>query len=69
MSDVIGDFVELSIDWSELKTLGVALLLRTAKGEIPENATVRYYISSAILTAQQFADAIHNDWMIENQFH
>ena len=37
--------------------------------EIPENATVRYYISSATLTARQFAEAIRNHWFIENQFH
>jgi predicted transposase YbfD/YdcC len=38
-------------------------------GEIPENVTVRYYTSSATLTARQFADAIRNHWMIENRFH
>lgn len=69
MSDVIEDFVELSTDGSELKTLGVSLSFRTTTGEIPENATVRYYIGSATLTAKQFADAIRNHWMIENQLH
>ena len=69
VSDVIGDFVELSADWPELKTLGVTLSFRTTNGEIPENATVRYYVSSATLAAKQFADAIRNHWMIENQFH
>lgn len=69
VSDVIGDFVELSIDWPELKTLGVAVSFRSDKDEIPENATVRYYISSAALTARQFAEAIRNHWFIENQFH
>lgn len=69
VSDVIGDFVELSADWPALKTLGVALSFRTTNGEIPENATVRYYISSAALDARQFAEAIRNHWFIENQFH
>lgn len=69
VSDVIGDFMALSTDWPELKTLGVALSFRTTQGEIPENATVRYYISSATFTAKQFADSIRNHWMIENQLH
>ena len=69
VSDIIGDFIELSINWPRLKTLGVAVSFRSDKDEIPENATVRYYISSATLTARQFAEAIRNHWFIENQFH
>ena len=69
VSDVIGDFVELSTDWPGLKTLGVAVSFRSNKDEILENATVRYYISSATLTARQFAEAIRNHWFIENRFH
>lgn len=69
VSDVIGDFAELCTDWPALKTLGVALSFRTSEGEIPEDVTVRYYISSATLTARQFAEAIRNHWMIENQLH
>ena len=69
VSDVIGDFAELCTDWPALKTLGVALSFRTSGGEIPEDVTVRYYISSATLTARQFAEAIRNHWMIENQLH
>ena len=69
VSDIIGDFIELSINWPRLKTLGVAVSFRSDKDEIPENATVCYYISSATLTARQFAEAIRNHWFIENQFH
>ena len=69
VSDIIGDFIELSMDWPRLKTLGVAVSFRSDTDEIPENATVRYYISSATLTARQFAEAIRNHWFIENQFH
>ena len=42
---------------------------RTTTEEIPENAIIRYYISSATLTAKQFANAIRKHWIIENQFH
>ena len=31
--------------------------------------TVRYYISSADLSAEQFATAIRNHWHVENKLH
>ncbi|STM20685.1 transposase [Escherichia coli] len=31
--------------------------------------TVRYYISSADLTAEKFATAIRNHWHVENKLH
>lgn len=52
-----------------MKTLGVAVSFRSGNDEIPENATVRYYISSASLNSRQFAEAIRDHWRIENQFH
>lgn len=69
VGEVMWDFVALSAEWPEFKTQDVALSFRTAQREIPESATGRYYISPAKLTAKQFADAIRNHWMIENQLH
>ncbi len=53
MSDVFGDFVDLSFEWPELQTLGITISFRQ-EGEMSQQKEmfVRYYISSAKLTAK-----------------
>ena len=56
VSDVIGDFVDLLFEWPVLKMLGVAISFRQEGEDIRDKTiSVRYYISSAKLTAKGFA--------------
>ncbi len=54
--------------WPALKTLGVAIGYRQEKGPSP-SLEYRYYISSATLTEEIFAQAVRSHWGIENNFH
>lgn len=63
-SELEGDFS----DWPKLTTIGVALGYRQAKGKEP-SLEYRYYISSAELTEQKFAEAVRGHWQIENCLH
>lgn len=55
-------------DW---KKLCVAVSFRSiiAEEKKEPEMTVRYYISSADLTAEKFATAIRNHWHVENKLH
>lgn len=54
--------------WQGLSTLGVAIGYRLDnKGKA--SLEYRYYISSAVLSKVQFADAVRSHWGIENQLH
>ncbi len=44
-------------------------LLSVHNSRTKEKMTVRYYISSADLTAEKFATAIRNHWHVENKLH
>ena len=54
--------------WPGLKTLGVAMGYRLAANG-KESLEHRYYISSAELNKEQFADAVRGHWGIENSLH
>lgn len=54
--------------WPSLTTMGVAISYRLEKGQ-KESMDYRYYISSAALSAQRFAEAVRQHWAIENQLH
>ncbi len=63
-----GDTVKQFPTWKGLNTLGVAIgYRRDSKGR--ESLEYRYYISSAVLTEEQFAKAVRGHWGIENQLH
>ena len=63
-----GDMVKQFPSWKGLSTLGVAIgYRRDSKGN--ESLEYRYYISSAVLTEEQFAKAVRGHWGIENQLH
>lgn len=71
VSDLFDEFVNLSFDWKGMKTLGVAMTFQEHKGkELDiEDICIRYYISSANLTATKFAQASREHWFIENKLH
>ena len=70
VSDIFDEFVNLSFDWKGMKTLGVVLSSRM-DGELfdSDNISIRYYISSAELTAEELASAVRSHWAIENKLH
>ena len=68
--DIFDEFVNLSFDWKGMKTLGVIVSARIAENGFDANdASVRYYISSASLTAKELAHAARSHWAIENKLH
>ena len=71
VSDLFDEFVNYSFDWSGMKSLGIALSFREIGDEILdiEDICIRYYISSAELTAERFAQAVREHWHIENKLH
>lgn len=70
VSDIFDEFVNLSFDWKGMKTLGIILSARMENGVFnTDDISVRYYISSAELTAEEFAHAAREHWAIENKLH
>lgn len=69
VSAITEDFDELRDDWVGLKTIGAAVCYRQIEGNPVKEPYIRYYISSAVLTAKKFADAIRSHWSIENKLH
>ena len=61
----IGDLV---FEWSGLKTLGYVVSFRTLKGEASTTA-VKFYISSAELSAKSLLIAAREHWSVENNLH
>lgn len=71
VSDVPDELVDFTFEWQGLKKLCVAVSFRS-EIKYPKKAPemqVRYYISSADLTAEKFATAMRNHWCIENKLH
>jgi predicted transposase YbfD/YdcC len=54
-------------DWPTVKAIGMAISVRQTGEEITEE--VRYYILSAYLSGQAFAQAARQHWSIENNCH
>ncbi|EHM3444056.1 ISAs1 family transposase, partial [Salmonella enterica subsp. enterica] len=71
VSDVTSEFIDFGFEWKNLKKLCVALSFRSeGKKQDPRTEpTVRYYISSANLTAREFAEATREHWYIETKLH
>ncbi len=54
-----------------MKTLGAVVAFRQV-GDTPQNiedVSIRYYISSADLTAEKLATSVRSHWSIENSLH
>lgn len=71
VSDVFDEFVNFSFDWEKLTTIGVAISFRSVGDDAPdlESVSVRYYISSAQLSAEKFATGVRDHWSVENSLH
>jgi predicted transposase YbfD/YdcC len=67
--DLFDEFIDLSFEWPSMKKLCVALSFRKMKGEISSDYCVRYYISSADLSARDFGESVRAHWGIENRLH
>ncbi|QMJ69877.1 ISAs1 family transposase [Escherichia fergusonii] len=71
VSDIPDDLFDFTCEWKGLKKLCVAVSFReeiAAQMKEPE-IYVRYYISSADLSAEKFARSIREHWHIENRLH
>lgn len=63
-----GKLSSIHSEWKGLKSIGVASGMRLEKsGKM--SLEYRYYISSASLTKERFAQAVRRHWGIENQLH
>ncbi|WP_280551814.1 ISAs1 family transposase [Halomonas sp. 25-S5] len=75
VSKVTEEFQELSYEWPELKSVGVVMSFRQEGDEAPETPMIRYYISSADLSAKssQKRPASIGSWRVcrrhRNQLH
>ncbi|EFG7616111.1 ISAs1 family transposase, partial [Escherichia coli] len=69
--DAPDELIDFTFEWKGLKKLCVAVSFRSiiAEQKKEPEMTVRYYISSADLTAEKFATAIRNHWHVENKLH
>jgi predicted transposase YbfD/YdcC len=54
--------------WQGLQTVAMVVSYRQVKGKKAQ-LNYRYYISSADLTEQEFADSIRKHWLVENTLH
>ncbi|MCL6272291.1 ISAs1 family transposase, partial [Sansalvadorimonas sp. 2012CJ34-2] len=71
VSGTFDEFVNLSFDWKGLQKLGAVVAFRQV-GDTPqniENVSIRYYISSAELTAESLANSVRSHWAVENKLH
>ena len=70
VSDVFDEFVNFSFDWKGMKTLGIAVSARMEGNSFnADDISIRYYISSAELTAEKLAKTTREHWFIENKLH
>ncbi len=71
VSDVPDELIDFTFEWKDLKKLCVAVSFRSElKGLRKEpEMQMRYYISSANLTAEKFATAMRGHWCVENKLH
>ena len=69
--DIPDELIDFTFEWKGLKKLCVAVSFRSiiAEQKKEPEMMVRYYISSADLTAEKFATAIRNHWHVENKLH
>lgn len=63
---ILGD---LALEWPEIKTLGIVAAMREEGGQPAKDISVRYYISSARLSAREMLEATRSHWSIESQLH
>lgn len=59
---------DLALEWPGIKSIGSTLSFRQVKGK-KASVSCKYYISSSVLTSEQFANAARDHWSIENSLH
>ncbi|WP_058910601.1 ISAs1 family transposase [Entomohabitans teleogrylli] len=71
VSDVPDEPIDFTFEWKDLKKLCVAVSFRSeiAERKKEPEMQVRYYMSSADLTAEKFARAMRGHWDVENKLH
>ncbi|EOC0649678.1 ISAs1 family transposase [Salmonella enterica subsp. enterica serovar Apapa] len=71
VSDVPDELIDFTFEWKDLKKVCMAVSFRSEKvsGKKEPEILVRYYISSADLTAEKFASAMRSHWDVENKLH
>ncbi|MCE9664052.1 ISAs1 family transposase [Halomonas sp. M5N1S17] len=69
VSEITDEFQEISNEWPGMKTLGVVMSFRQEGEGAPEAPMIRYYISSADLSAKKLAEAARQHWHVENKLH
>lgn len=71
VSDVTKEFFDFGFEWRNLKKVCVAISFRSEGKEHDPHTlpAIRYYISSADLTAKEFAEAIREHWYIGSKLH
>jgi predicted transposase YbfD/YdcC len=69
VKELTEEFQELNYEWSGLKMVGVVMSFRSEGDKVPIEPMIRYYISSADLSAKKFAEAARQQGYIENKLH
>lgn len=71
VSDIPNELIDYTFAWKDLRKIGMAVSFRSEiKSDKKEpEMQVRYYISSANLSAEKFASVMRGHWSIENRLH
>lgn len=68
VSHDVSELGDIALEWPGLKSLGYVISFRAGKGGVSE-ASFRFYISSAKLSVEDFANAVRDHWSIEVKLH
>lgn len=71
VSDLFDDFVDHGFAWKGMKRVCAVMSFRSQSDEVAgaEEVLIRYYITSADLSAKEFAEAVRAHWRIETTLH
>lgn len=71
VSDIPDDLIDHTFTWKELRKVGVAVSFRSELNDDKKEPEmqVRYYISSADLSAEKVGSAMQGNWSNENRLH
>lgn len=61
------DHIRNQSPWKNLAAAGVVISERVVNGKL--ETEMRYFISSRVLTAQEFLKTARDHWLVENQLH
>lgn len=71
ISNIPDELIDHTFAWKDLRKIGVAVSFNSEINDDKKEPEmqVRYYISSADLSAEKFASAMRGHWSIENKLH